>query len=57
MSSISGPDTTPSHVDVIVVGAGLTGIDMGYHLKTRQPGKTFALLEASQLRACSRWCL
>jgi monooxygenase len=46
MSSISGPDTTPSHVDVIVVGAGLTGIDMGYHLKTRQPGKTFALLEA-----------
>jgi monooxygenase len=42
MSSISGPDTTPSHVDVIVVGAGLTGIDMGYHLKTRQPGKTFA---------------
>ncbi len=33
-------------VDVIVVGAGLSGIGAGYHLQTRCPGKTFAILEA-----------
>lgn len=41
-------ETPPTfeHVDVLVVGAGLTGIGMGYHLRTLQPGKTFAILEA-----------
>lgn len=37
---------TFEHVDVLVVGAGLTGIGMGYHLKTLQPDKTFAIVEA-----------
>ena len=37
---------TPEHLDVIVVGAGLSGIDAGWHLKHRLPGKTFALLES-----------
>ncbi|RNL62718.1 NAD(P)/FAD-dependent oxidoreductase [Nocardioides marmoriginsengisoli] len=36
----------PSHVDVLVVGAGLTGIGMGHHLRKLQPGKTFAIIEA-----------
>jgi monooxygenase len=34
------------HVDVLIVGAGLTGIGMGYHLTTKQPGRTFAIVEA-----------
>ena len=32
--------------DVLVVGAGLSGIGAGYRLKTECPGKTFAILEA-----------
>ncbi len=33
------------HFDVIVVGAGLSGIGAGYHLTKRCPGKSFVLLE------------
>jgi cation diffusion facilitator CzcD-associated flavoprotein CzcO len=33
------------HFDVIVVGAGLSGIGGGYFLQTRCPGKTYAILE------------
>jgi monooxygenase len=34
------------HVDVLIVGAGLSGIGAGYHLQTECPGKTYAILEA-----------
>ena len=33
------------HVDVLVVGAGLSGIAAGYHLQAECPGKTYAILE------------
>jgi monooxygenase len=33
------------HVDVLIVGAGLTGIGAASHLQTQCPGKTFAILE------------
>jgi monooxygenase len=33
------------HFDVLVVGAGLSGIGAAYHLQTRCPSKTFAILE------------
>ncbi len=33
------------HVDVIVVGAGISGIGMGYHLQTRCPDRSYAILE------------
>ena len=36
------------HVDVLIVGAGLSGIGAGYHLQTKCPGKTFAILEARE---------
>ena len=34
-----------NHVDVLIVGAGLSGIGAGYHLQTKSPGKTYAILE------------
>ena len=33
-------------LDVLIVGAGLSGIGAAYHLQTRCPGKTYAILEA-----------
>ena len=33
------------HVDIVIVGAGLSGIGSAYHLQTKCPGKTFTLLE------------
>ena len=37
---------TPEHVDVLIVGAGLSGIGAGCHLRMSCPGKTFAILES-----------
>ncbi|HTK66438.1 MAG TPA: NAD(P)/FAD-dependent oxidoreductase [Pseudonocardia sp.] len=36
---------TTNQVDVLIVGAGISGIGAAYHLKTRTPGTTFAVLE------------
>jgi monooxygenase len=37
---------TAGHVDVLIVGAGLSGVGAAYRLKTQTPGKTYTLLEA-----------
>jgi len=34
------------HVDVLIVGAGLSGIGAASHLQARLPGKSYAILEA-----------
>jgi len=36
------------HVDVLIIGAGLSGIGAGYHLKTRCPAKSFVILEGRE---------
>ena len=36
----------PEHFDVLIIGAGLSGIDAGYHVQRSLPGKTYAILEA-----------
>ncbi|HLY50235.1 MAG TPA: NAD(P)/FAD-dependent oxidoreductase [Solirubrobacteraceae bacterium] len=38
--------SAPEHFDVIVVGAGISGIDAGYHLQTNLPDKSYVILEA-----------
>ena len=38
--------TSPEHVDVLIVGAGLSGIGAACQLKTAHPDRTVALLEA-----------
>jgi monooxygenase len=39
---IAMPD---EHFDVLIVGAGLSGIGAGYHLQRKCPGKSFVILE------------
>jgi cation diffusion facilitator CzcD-associated flavoprotein CzcO len=38
----------PEHVDVLIVGAGLSGIGAAAHLQDAFPGRTYALLEARE---------
>jgi monooxygenase len=55
---MSAARTSPAHerdevehrvdADVLVVGGGISGIGAAYHLKTRLPGRTFAILEARE---------
>ena len=33
------------HVDVLIVGAGISGLGLGHHLVTKQPGRTFAIVD------------
>lgn len=40
-----GGDPHPEHFDVIVVGAGISGIDAGYHLQKFCPTRSFLILE------------
>tara|TARA_B110000037_G_scaffold75894_1_gene90869 strand:- start:501 stop:1943 length:1443 start_codon:yes stop_codon:yes gene_type:complete len=37
-----------NHFDVLVVGAGISGIGAGYHLQTKCPGKSYAILEGRE---------
>ena len=41
----TAPNRT-DHVDVLIVGAGISGIGAAYYLQTRQPGKSYTVLEA-----------
>ena len=49
ISSSNGSAPTaapPEHVDVLIIGAGLSGVGAACHLQHRCPDKTFAILEA-----------
>jgi cation diffusion facilitator CzcD-associated flavoprotein CzcO len=39
----------PEHVDVLIVGAGVSGIGCAYHLQTEQPSKSYAIFEAREV--------
>jgi monooxygenase len=40
--------TAPEHFDVLIAGAGLSGIGAACHLARRLPGKTYAILEGRE---------
>src|SRR3954447_10723273 len=44
------PETTSptDHVDVLIVGAGVSGIGCAYHLQAGAPGKSYMILEARE---------
>ncbi|MCF6735200.1 NAD(P)/FAD-dependent oxidoreductase [Blastococcus sp. KM273129] len=46
---------TTEHVDVLVVGAGISGIGAAHHLKDRFPGRSFAILDALDDRGGTWW--
>jgi len=44
------------HVDLLIVGAGLSGIGAGCHMRARCPGRTFVILEGRD-RSGGTWDL
>ena len=41
-----GGAAVSEHVDVLIIGAGLSGIGAAHHIQTAFPGKTYTILEA-----------
>jgi cation diffusion facilitator CzcD-associated flavoprotein CzcO len=39
---------TPEHFDVLIVGAGISGVGGAYHLTEQCPGTTFVVLESQE---------
>lgn len=37
-----------NHVDVLIVGAGISGIGSAYHLQEQSPGKSYVILEMKE---------
>jgi monooxygenase len=39
---------SPEHLDVLIVGAGLSGVGAAYHLQERHPRRSYAIFEARE---------
>src|SRR3954447_12365759 len=44
--STSSSPQAAEHFDVLIVGAGISGVGSSYHLKAQLPGTSFVILEA-----------
>ncbi|MGI9361090.1 MAG: flavin-containing monooxygenase, partial [Parasphingorhabdus sp.] len=44
-SSSNAPESAIDSVDVLIVGAGISGIGMAVHLREKCPGKSFTMLD------------
>ena len=47
-SEMTMDDRLPTDLDVVVVGAGIAGIDAAYHLSRSLPGKRLAAVDAHE---------
>ncbi|MTE15289.1 flavin-containing monooxygenase [Nocardia aurantiaca] len=45
MGAFASAERRLGHVDVLIVGAGISGIGMGCHLTSKQPGRDFAIVD------------
>jgi monooxygenase len=50
-----GDASDAGHVDVLIVGAGVSGIGAAHHLQERFPDKTFVILDAQDNRGGTWW--
>ena len=50
-----GAPTAAGHFDVLIVGAGISGVGAAYHLTTQCPGTTFVALEAFETFGGTWW--
>ena len=46
MTAIPHPQSAPEQVDVLIIGAGISGIGAAYHLQQQCPGKSLVVLES-----------
>ncbi|MET7640975.1 NAD(P)/FAD-dependent oxidoreductase [Streptomyces sp. NPDC005438] len=46
MTHLASDQPSPEHLDVVIVGAGLSGVGAAYRLGTECPGRTYTILEA-----------
>jgi len=44
----TGADQAAEHFDVLIVGAGISGVGGAYHLSTQCPGKSYVVLETQE---------
>ncbi len=47
-ATLAKPVAKTEHFDVLIVGAGISGIGGAYHLSTQRPGTSFVILENQQ---------
>src|SRR6185295_80283 len=48
MPDVAAIPDAPEHLDVLIVGAGISGIDAAWHLQKRCPDKSWLILEARE---------
>jgi monooxygenase len=51
----AGEIQNAGHVDVLIVGAGVSGIGAAHHLRDKFPGRTFVILDAQDNRGGTWW--
>jgi len=44
-AAATGTVSSAGHIDILIVGAGISGIDAAYHIKQNLPGRSFLMLE------------
>ncbi len=54
-ATLTRPAQTTEHFDVLIVGAGISGIGGAYHLTQQCPGKTFVVLETQDSFGGTWW--
>ena len=56
MTMSGGPQArVAEHFDVLIVGAGISGVGSAYHLKTQLPGTSFVVLESQETFGGTWW--